>query len=737
MAAPSQNSSIAHFFKPRSSIPAKRPSPSPDAQPAPNTSSKANGAYMRTPTISSRYKDVGSSPAKSPFGSGKSVKIPIRSPMPKSSQKPVRSFSSALSAECYDRTPRARHTDASPLRSPQPFSFADLPSSKQSVVKDGKVIAVKGSDSEDSDSLQSLEDIFGRKEEPNTSSSSPPELTEEQAEIERAKSLFLFANGRSQPLIGRSKLRELQAKEREQNFNISGLFYDHVDDAELEDNIAKAKEDYEATKAEEKLSTRQSELDRNILASIVGGGSDDNDLSRLMNAVERTEALTMGKTWSFFKPGCPRRSSKKPTSFPDPDSVDEEREWYESLDDREVRQRSYISGYVSEAWASKSMPVDVANWTLDNLLYESDDDMRRSHVQALKNADPTWARVHVDTDRIQRMFSQMGATDEALTSDNIKATGHVTTVGSAPEFRYLISAVEALTDLAPHLEVTAVDKLLTTMLRLTLDVQVMNDFGAAMIIEDCLSELMEGLERYEYKEAMMNFVSGSSSLEESTLQAQLLKYFPATSRLSARIRIAIAQRYLFREKSSSPSNLDDLKIDIDQIREYLESGPFDSTFRSGKRPDYTHLSSLVHLIDVAVADGGRPAIFDSQKEEVVFNRKIDALADRVKSIFASIADTGASHMRRTEAKEALQALHYRLLYAVRTEPRPKKNVFGGRSGDEYRSEERSKNFMQGFLAKTKDRRHLKEVDIITKAGSSQASKTQSEILIKKHLRPTQ
>ena len=657
--------------------------------------------------------------------------------MPKSSQKPVRSFSSALSAEHYDRTPRARHTDASPLRSPQPFSFADLPSTKQSVVKDGKVIAVKGSDSEDSDSLQSLEDIFGRREEPNTSSSSPPELTEEQAEIERAKSLFLFTNGRSQPLIGRSKLRELQAKEREQNFDISGLFYDHVDDAELEDNIAKAKEGYEATKAEEELSTRQSELDRNILASIVGGGSDDNDLSRLMNAVERTEALTMGKTWSFFKPGCPRRSSKKPTSFPDPDSVDEEREWYESLDDREVRQRAYISGYVSEAWTSKSMPVDVANWTLDNLLYESDDDLRRSHVQALKNADPTWARVHVDTERIQRMFSQVGATDEALTSDNIKAAGHVTTVGSAPEFRYLISAVEALTNLAPHLEVTAVDKLLTIMLRLTLDVQVMNDLGAAVIIEDCLSELMEELERYEYKEAMMNFVSGSSSLEESTLQAQLLKYFPATSRLSARIRIAIAQRYLFREKSSSPSNLDDLKIDIDQIREYLESGPFDSTFRSGKRPDYTHLTSLVHLIDVAVADGGRPAIFDSQKEEVVFNRKIDALADRVKSIFASIADTGASHMRRTEAKEALQALHYRLLYAVRTEPRPKKNVFSGRSGDEYRSEERSKNFMQGFLVKTKDGRHLKEVDINTKADSSQASKTQSEILIKKHLRPTQ
>ena len=653
--------------------------------------------------------------------------------MPKSGQKPVRSFSSALSAEYHDRTPKARHTDALSLQSPQPFCFADLPSSKQSVVKDGKVIAVKGSDDEDSDSLQSLEDIFGRKEEPNTSSSSPPELNEEQAEIERAKSLFMFINGRSQPLIGRNKLKELQAKEREQKFDMSGLFHDHVDDAELEDNIAKAKEGYDTAKAERDLSTRESELDRNILASIVAGGSEENVMSRLMNAVERTEALSMSRTWSFFKPACPRRSPNKPTIFPDPDPADEEREWYESLEDREIHQRAFISGYFGEAWASKSMPVNVANWTLDNLLYESDNDLRRSHLQALKKADPTWVRVHVDTDKIQRMFSQLGATDEALTSDSIKATGHISTVHSAPEFQYLISAVEALTNLAPNLEVTAFATVLKIMLRLTLDVEVMNELGAAVVIEDCLSELMEELERYEGKEAVMKFVSGSSSLEESTLQAQLLKHFPATSCLSATMRIALAHRYLLGEKTLETPNLDDLKIDIDQIREYLESGPFDSTFRSGKRPDYTQLTSLVYIIDVAVADGGRPAIFDSRKEEVAFNRKIDTLADRVKSIFASIADTGASHMRRTEAKEALQALHYRLLYAVRTEPRPKKNVFGGRSGDEYRSQERSKNFMQGFLAKTKDGRHFKEVDVNTKTDSSPASKTESEILIRKQL----
>jgi hypothetical protein len=167
---------------------------------------------------------------------------------------------------------------------------------------------------------------------------------------------------------------------------------------------------------------------------------------------------------------------------------------------------------------------------------------------------------------------------------------------------------------------------------------------------------------------------------------------------------------------------------------YLDSGPFDTTFRSpSRRPDYANMTAQTYILDIAIADGGRPALFASRTHEVAFNRKVDKLADRVKAIFASIADTGASHMRRTEAKEALQALHYRLLYAVRTEPRPKKNVFGGRDGDEYRAEERSKGFMSKFLArKDKESSQGERRDLIPN-DSSQASKSESEELIRRQL----
>jgi hypothetical protein len=145
------------------------------------------------------------------------------------------------------------------------------------------------------------------------------------------------------------------------------------------------------------------------------------------------------------------------------------------------------------------------------------------------------------------------------------------------------------------------------------------------------------------------------------------------------------------------------------------------------------MAALTYILDVAIADGGPPLSPSLRTEEIAFNRKIDKLADRIQAIFASIADTGASHLRRTEAKEALQALRYKLLYAVRTEPRPKKSVFGGRDGEEYRAELRSKGFMVQFLARKKDRSLQEAGQQPIQSQSSQGSRSESEDMIRRQL----
>lgn len=740
MASQTQRRDIASFFKPSAqTIPAKRPPPSLEDDQVVYIATKPKPTNLRTPQSGPRFKNV-TSPYWSPIrsGSGGSVKIPIRSPRPKALQEPVASFSSRLSAEYKGLPAQRRIKDVkSPGSSQQPLSFANLPSSTQSVFEDGKVVAVRGSDDDDSDSLSSLDDILGqRKSETATSSSSPIELDADEYEAERIRTIFRFTSGRSQPLVGRDKLRELHSKEKDHKVDIGSLMVDHIDDQEVEGNVAKAMQGYEASKQEEERSRVQGDIDQNLLAAVVAGAPAESDgMSRLMSAVERTEALNIDRSWSFFGPGNLQPPAVKPIQIA-PD-VQWSNRWQESLQDDECRNRTFLSGYMGEAWSNGQLPNEFIQWTFESIVQEPKDELRRSHVQAFRHIKSEWVRSQVDPATIERMFLSIGASQKSVSCDDlIEPAAYISRSHEAPDYRHLLSVVEMFMVMAPYLETSAHQKLLAIMARLSLDAHVMADARVSVAVEDGLAELIElSTQKNNPAIAQTLITDLGTCLIDPTLQAQLLKHILSTSPLTACIRIQLAHRFLLGTNWGFEVDVASPSIDITALTRYLDSGPFDTTFRSpSRRPDYANMTAQTYILDIAIADGGRPASFASRTDEVAFNRKVDKLADRVKAIFASIADTGASHMRRTEAKEALQALHYRLLYAVRTEPRPKKNVFGGRDGDQYRAEEKSKGFMSKFLTRKKDKLSLqRESRDSIPNDSSQASKSESEDLIRRQL----
>jgi len=753
MASQPQRRDIASFFKPfAQTIPAKRPLPSLENEEVAYITTKPKQddevvyiatkpkqTDLRTPQSGPRFKNV-TSPCWTPIGpdSGGSVKIPIRSPRPKALQEPVASFSSRLSAQYKGLPAQKRIKDVkSPGPSQQPLSFANLPTSTQSVFEDGKVVVVRGSDGDDSDSLSSLDDILGRrKSETATSSSSPLELDADEYEAERIRTIFRFTSGRSQPLVGRDKLRELYSKEKDHKVDIGSLMVDHIDDQEIEGNVAKAIQGYEASKQEEERSRAQGDIDRNLLAAVVAeapGASDD--MSRLMSAVERTEALNIDRSWSFFGPRGPQTPTVKPVEIVT--NVQWNNWWRESLQDDECRSRTFLSGYIGEAWSYGQLPDEFIQWTFENIAQEPKDELRRSYVQAFRQVKSEWVRSQVDPATVGRIFLSIGASQNSVScEDLIEPAAYISRSHEAPDYRHLLSVIEMFLVMAPHLEASAHQKLLAIMARLSLDAHIMADARVSVAVEDGLAELIELSTQKDNPAVAQSFVTDlGTCLIDPTLQAQLLKHILSTSPLTACIRIQLAHRFLLGTNWAFEVDVASTFIDITALTCYLDSGAFDTTFRSpSRRPDYANMTAQTYILDIAIADGGRPASFASRIDEVAFNRKVDKLADRVKAIFASIADTGASHMRRTEAKEALQALHYRLLYAVRTEPRPKKNVFGGRDGDEYRAEERSKGFMSKFLARKKDKESSQgeRPDLIPN-DSSQASKSESEELIRRQL----
>lgn len=95
--------------------------------------------------------------------------------------------------------------------------------------------------------------------------------------------------------------------------------------------------------------------------------------------------------------------------------------------------------------------------------------------------------------------------------------------------------------------------------------------------------------------------------------------------------------------------------------------------------DYGELSALTSLLNVAIESGVPRDGFPSKAAERAYNTNVDLLAERIKMIFTSIQGLGASHLKRALAKSALETLHYRILYSVRSKPPPKVSLFGDTS----------------------------------------------------------
>lgn len=91
--------------------------------------------------------------------------------------------------------------------------------------------------------------------------------------------------------------------------------------------------------------------------------------------------------------------------------------------------------------------------------------------------------------------------------------------------------------------------------------------------------------------------------------------------------------------------------------------------------DYSDLFAACVLLDIVLNTGLYDLGYMQADTAKEFDAVIDQLAAQIKNIFSSIADTGASHLKRMLAKEALEALYYRVIYSVRSNPPPKKTLF--------------------------------------------------------------
>ena len=171
----------------------------------------------------------------------------------------------------------------------------------------------------------------------------------------------------------------------------------------------------------------------------------------------------------------------------------------------------------------------------------------------------------------------------------------------------------------------------------------------------------------------MSIILGTTfaQLNDPQLCLQMLRCIPATTSQLSLLRRRLSLAFFFDDPNylaKKPPDLISFKKITAQLRKPEYSIAIDT--------DYLELAAAIAILDIGLDDGDPPDFTLNIDLEKKFNEKVERLAEVIKSMISRIADAGASFITRTEAKDGLEAFHNRLVYAVRTKPRPIKMHFG-------------------------------------------------------------
>ena len=205
----------------------------------------------------------------------------------------------------------------------------------------------------------------------------------------------------------------------------------------------------------------------------------------------------------------------------------------------------------------------------------------------------------------------------------------------------------------------------------------------------------------------MIMTTAFKSIMDATLRLRLLQNIPASSHRLILIRRRLALACFFQDVAYLSQQADDT-IDLQGIARHLES----PQFIISNATDYGEIAAAIGILGIAIECGDPPSSPCAVEEEKAFNRDIDVLSLKIKSMFADIVDTGASHMGRTEAKEVLEVLQYRLSYGVRTKPPPKKSLFG----DSTVEDAAKRRMMEAFIETGKENASFATTDNAQRQG---------------------
>lgn len=612
-----------------------------------------------------------------------------------------------------------------PMAAPQPkaptifssfgSSLSSLPLSTQStnssrrIVKDGVFLAVTNSDSGsadgESDELADMDTFVARKKRKLTPpgqkaenaieipSTVKPAARQSSRHLNKSRPSLDLPPSPPKTVYKHSLLKLVKQNERREKSNARI--------AEAEAELA----DLERRRVE--LAARDTLVDGRSMAAMA---EDSEEGERMMMAMERTGALEEEQGFRFFGEEVVRVEN---VPFPGEEVADER--WGRMLQSERSRIQACLTGFVAELAALGKLSSEVVRWFGSQVVLEQREDLCESYVEIGRASVAHPASIDSSLSTLDTFYTTARSQRLKRNNENLKSAD------SSPTRRAPVTpsgfhfVMRIISYCAPSHGVETICKAVADITLATLDERIQNNAALRRTADEARASLLDSIASeevdYAYIKIRESLFSDYPRLSE-VQQCQAVTSLPATTARAHALRRHLALHLVLQ--SRSPQDLTSLEVGQDVLGR-LKTAP---EFAIHEQADYTHLLHLIGVLDIAIDAGfsdfaflssataptkSKPApattnIFlnsapASSEAEVSFNAQIDALTKQVKLMTSRIKDAGATHLRRTETKSALERLSVRLEVCVRTRARARRGVFGGGKLGEQRA------FLEGFVGK--------------------------------------
>ncbi|EAW08904.1 uncharacterized protein ACLA_098460 [Aspergillus clavatus NRRL 1] len=548
----------------------------------------------------------------------------------------------------------------------------------QRVVKNGKEVVIS-SDGEDTDSVASFElpeDPFLQFLKPGAAAAK--QTKEDEKDINDSGMSLRSQSSKDTDTQKWSYSKPPKSSVTHYKFSLDDLVTQAVDDKETEAVITRIKATRKNADGSRSDVAQNKKVDEGVLTSALGDKDDELGLQRLLDAVRRTEAFELEKFWSFFDH---ETKSMPVLEFPR-DSI-APGTYLAVLREPESRERAFNSGVLEFALSRAYLPDDLVSWIFHSVPSEPRESLRQAYCRVFKYATADRVRFLIRPDDIDSLFQRLGAKPKALAISESalpEPAPQDSHSRETPQHRAcLLSVLELLRGATELFADDTRERILNVLFRLALDISLTSNATVCSELERTITATLESVPDDTADDLMHRVcIMVYNTFKDPVFQGRLLRHILPTSEWMAALRHRLALAFLINDPRSLTETSDVLR-DLRRVIDLLRDQKFNTKRYRGKghpEYDYSELNAITTLLNIVIDSGWSGMSFPTKDAEKEFNSEVDRLDSRITKIFVSIADSGASHLKRTLAKEALEMLHYRIVYSVRSRPPPKKMLFG-------------------------------------------------------------